>query len=115
MVGGGNTAMDAVRTARRMGAEPATLVYRRSKKEMPARVEEIKHAEEEGVVFDFLVNPVEILGTKNGWVRGVRCQRMELGEPDASGRRRPVPVKGSEFDIPCDIFVEAIGTRANPC
>ena len=114
VVGGGNTAMDAVRTTRRMGAEPAMLVYRRSKKEMPARVEEIKHAEEEGVAFEFLVNPVEVLGAKNGWVRGVRCQRMELGEPDASGRRRPVPIKGSEFDIPCDIFIEAIGTRANP-
>jgi glutamate synthase (NADPH/NADH) small chain len=114
VVGGGNTAMDAVRTARRMGATPATLVYRRSKKEMPARVEEIKHAEEEGVVFEFLVNPVEVLGTERRWVRGVRCQRMELGEPDDSGRRRPVPIEGSEFDIPCDIFVEAIGTRANP-
>ena len=114
VVGGGNTAMDAVRTARRMGADPATLVYRRSKKEMPARVEEIKHAEEEGVLFDFLVNPIEVLGTEDGWVRGVRCQRMELGEPDDSGRRRPVPIQGSEFVIPCDIFVEAIGTRANP-
>jgi glutamate synthase (NADPH/NADH) small chain len=114
VVGGGNTAMDAVRTARRLGADPATLVYRRSRKEMPARVEEIKHAEEEGVVLDVLVNPIEVLGDEAGWVRGVRCQRMELGEPDASGRRRPVPIGGSEFDVPCDVFVEAIGTRANP-
>ena len=114
VVGGGNTAMDAVRTARRLGADPATLVYRRSRAEMPARIEEIKHAEEEGVVLDILVNPVEILGDGDGWVRGVVCQRMELGEPDDSGRRRPVPIPGSEFEIPCQIFVEAIGTRANP-
>jgi len=114
VVGGGNVAMDSVRTARRLGADPATLVYRRSRVEMPARVEEVKHAEEEGVKFEFLVNPVEILGDDKGWVRGVRCQRMELGEPDASGRRRPVPVKGSEFEVPCQVFIEAIGTRANP-
>ncbi len=114
VVGGGNTAMDAVRTARRLGASPATLVYRRSRQEMPARVEEVKHAEEEGVVYHFLVNPVEILGTDDGWVRAVRCQKMELGEPDESGRRRPVPVAGSEFEIPCQVFIEAIGTRANP-
>lgn len=114
VVGGGNTAMDSVRTARRLGADPATLVYRRSRAEMPARAEEVKHAEEEGVRFEFLVNPVEILGTEDGWVRAVRCVRMELGEPDASGRRRPVPVTGSEFEIPCEVFIEAIGTRANP-
>ncbi|MCP4593369.1 MAG: NADPH-dependent glutamate synthase [bacterium] len=114
VVGGGNTAMDSVRTARRLGADPAVLVYRRSRKEMPARVEEIKHAEEEGVKLDLLVNPIEILGTEDGWVRGVRCIRMELGEPDASGRRRPVPIEGSEFEYPCEIFVEAIGTGANP-
>ena len=114
VVGGGNTAMDAIRTARRLGADPATLVYRRSRIEMPARIEEIHHAEEEGVVLDLLVNPIEILGTDDGWVRGLRCQRMELGEPDDSGRRRPVPIKGSEFEIPCQIFVEAIGTGANP-
>ena len=114
VVGGGNTAMDSVRTARRLGAEPAVLVYRRSRKEMPARVEEIKHAEEEGVTLDLLVNPIEILGTDDGWVRAVRCQRMELGEPDDSGRRRPVPIKGSEFEYPCQVFVEAIGTGANP-
>ncbi len=114
VVGGGNTAMDAVRTARRLGADPATLVYRRSRQEMPARVEEIKHAEEEGVVLELLANPVAVLGTDDGWVRGVRCIRMQLGEPDASGRRRPVPVEDSAFEIPCQVFVEAIGTRANP-
>jgi len=114
IVGGGNTAMDSVRTARRLGADPATLVYRRSRKEMPARVEEIHHAEEEGVVLELLVNPIEILGTEDDWVRAVRCQRMELGEPDDSGRRRPVPIEGSEFEVPCQIFVEAIGTGANP-
>ena len=114
VVGGGNVAMDSVRTARRLGADPATLVYRRSRAEMPARVEEVKHAEEEGVKFELLVNPVEILGDDKGWVRAIRCQRMELGEPDASGRRRPVPIEGSEFEIPCQVFIEAIGTKANP-
>ncbi len=114
VVGGGNTAMDSVRTSKRLGANPATLVYRRSREEMPARVEEIKHAEEEGVVLRLLNNPIEILGDDDGWVRGVRCIKMELGEPDDSGRRRPVPIKGSEFDTPCQIFIEAIGTGANP-
>ena len=114
VVGGGNTAMDAVRTARRLGADPATLVYRRSRQEMPARVEEVNHAEEEGVVLEMLVNPIEVLGDADGWVRALRCIRMELGEPDDSGRRRPVPVEGSEFEIPCQVFIEAIGTRANP-
>ena len=114
VIGGGNTAMDGVRTARRMGADPATLVYRRSRAEMPARAEEIVHAEEEGIVFQLLTNPIEILGDEKGWVRAIRCQRMKLGEPDASGRARPVPIEGSEFDIPCQIVIEAIGTRANP-
>jgi glutamate synthase (NADPH/NADH) small chain len=114
VVGGGNTAMDAVRTGRRLGAEPACLVYRRSEKEMPARVEEVHHAKEEGVRFEMLTNPVEVLGDEAGWVRGVRCQRMGLGEPDASGRRRPIPIAGSEFEIPCQVFIEAIGTKANP-
>ncbi|MCG3138930.1 MAG: Glutamate synthase [NADPH] small chain [Phycisphaerae bacterium] len=114
VVGGGNVAMDSVRTARRLGADPATLIYRRSRQEMPARVEEVKHAEEEGIVLELLCNPIEILGTTDGWVRGVRCQRMALGEPDASGRRRPEPIPGSEFEIPCQVFIEAIGTRANP-
>jgi glutamate synthase (NADPH/NADH) small chain len=114
VVGGGNTAMDAVRTSRRLGADPAILVYRRSREEMPARIEEVKHAEEEGVTLKVLNNPIEILGDEDGWVRGVRCVKMELGAPDDSGRRRPVPIEGSEFDIPCQIFIEAIGTRANP-
>jgi glutamate synthase (NADPH/NADH) small chain len=114
VVGGGNTAMDAVRTAKRLGADPATLVYRRSRTEMPARVEEVKHAEEEGVQLRLLCNPIEILGDENGWVRAVRCIQMELGEPDDSGRRRPVPIDESEFDLPCQVFIEAIGTRANP-
>lgn len=114
VVGGGNVAMDAVRTAKRLGAKEAILVYRRSRAEMPAREEEIKHAEEENIVFKLLCNPVRILGTEDGWVRGVECVRMELGEPDESGRRRPVPVKGSEFIIDCDVVVEALGAGANP-
>jgi len=114
VIGGGNTAMDGVRTSKRLGAEPATLVYRRSRKEMPARIEEVHHAEEEGVVFQFLTNPLAILGDDKGWVRALLCQRMELGEPDASGRRSPVPIPGSEFEVPCDVVIEAIGTRANP-
>jgi glutamate synthase (NADPH) small chain len=114
VVGGGNTAMDSVRTARRMGADPAMLVYRRSRQEMPARAEEVKHAEEEGVCMEFLVNPIEILGTPESWVRAIRCVRMQLGEPDASGRRSPEPIPGSEFEIPCEVVIEAIGTRANP-
>jgi glutamate synthase (NADPH/NADH) small chain len=114
VVGGGNVAMDAVRTAKRLGADPATLVYRRSRTEMPARAEEVKHAEEEGIVFELLTNPIRVLGTQEGWVCGVECQRMDLGEPDASGRRRPVPIEGSEFTIECDVFIEAIGTSANP-
>jgi len=114
VVGGGNVAMDAVRTAKRLGAREAILVYRRSREEMPARVEEVHHAEQEGIIFRFLCNPTRILGTPDGWVRGIECIRMELGEPDESGRRRPVPVKGSEFVIDCDLVIPAIGTRANP-
>ncbi len=114
VVGGGNVAMDSVRTAKRLGAESATIVYRRSKVEMPARVEEVHHAGEEGIIFELLVAPVEVVGTAEGWVSGLKCIRMELGEPDASGRRRPVPLKGSEFVVPCDVVVVAIGTRANP-
>ena len=114
VVGGGNTAMDGVRVARRLGADPSTLVYRRSRVEMPARIEEVHHAEEEGVVFQMLTNPVEILGDDKGWVRAVLCQKMQLGQPDAKGRRSPVPIEGSEFEIPCQVVVEAIGTRANP-
>ena len=114
VIGGGNTAMDAVRTARRLGSEPATLVYRRSRTEMPARVEEVQHAEEEGIVFEMLTNPLAVLPDESGWVRALLCQRMELGEPDASGRRSPVAIQGSEFEVLCDVVIEAIGTRANP-
>jgi glutamate synthase (NADPH/NADH) small chain len=113
-VGAGNVAMDSARTAKRMGAESSIIVYRRSRKEMPARAEEIHHAEEEGIQFEFLVAPVEVLGNEKKWVTGLKCVRMQLGEPDASGRARPVVIAGSEFVIPCDIVVVAIGTRANP-
>jgi glutamate synthase (NADPH/NADH) small chain len=114
VVGGGNVAMDSARTARRMGAERAFIVYRRTKAEMPARVEELHHAEQEGIEFELLAAPLEILGTDRRWVSGLRCERMQLGEPDASGRRRPVPIPGSEFVIECDMVISALGTRANP-
>jgi glutamate synthase (NADPH/NADH) small chain len=114
VIGGGNTAMDAVRTAKRLGAEESTIVYRRSRKEMPARVEEVHHAEEENIRFEMLAAPVEVLGNETGWVRGLKCIRMELGEPDKSGRRRPVPIQGSEFEIECDVVIVAIGIGANP-
>ncbi|MFB0936988.1 MAG: NADPH-dependent glutamate synthase [Propionivibrio sp.] len=114
VVGAGNTAMDAMRVSLRLGAEKVYCIYRRSHKEAPARAEEIHHAEEEGVEFHWLTNPVSILDDGNGNVMGMRCVRMELGEPDASGRRRPVPVPGSEFDFECDLVVYAIGTNANP-
>ncbi len=114
VVGGGNVAMDSVRTARRLGAAVAKIVYRRSRDELPARVEEVHHAEQEGVEFDFLVAPLEVLGDDERWVTGLRCIRMELGEPDDSGRRRPVPIEGSEFVVDCDMVVVAIGTRSNP-
>jgi glutamate synthase (NADPH/NADH) small chain len=113
VVGGGNVAMDSVRTALRLGAEEAIIVYRRSEAEMPARREEVHHAREEGVRFEMLTNPVRILG-EDGWVRAIECIRMELSEPDESGRRRPVPIKGSEFTIPVDVVVMAVGTGANP-
>mgnify|MGYP001236018445 FL=1 len=113
VVGGGNVAMDAARTALRLGAE-VTIVYRRTEKELPARVEEVHHAKEEGVKFELLTNPVEILGNEDGWVRGIKCIRMELGEPDASGRRRPVPIEGSEFEIEVDTVIMALGTSPNP-
>ncbi len=112
-VGGGNVAMDSARTAKRLGAD-STIVYRRTRKEMPARAEEIHHAEEEGIHFEFLVAPVEVLGNEKKWVTGLKCVRMQLGESDASGRARPVEIPGSEFVIACDIVVVAIGTRANP-
>ncbi|NLT35116.1 MAG: NADPH-dependent glutamate synthase [Gaiellales bacterium] len=112
--GGGNVAMDSVRTAKRLGADAAIIAYRRGKDEMPARKEEVKHAEEEGIEFHLLVAPLEILGDEKGWVRAVKLQKMELGEPDASGRRRPVAVEGSEFELACDVAVVALGTTANP-
>jgi glutamate synthase (NADPH/NADH) small chain len=114
VIGGGNVAMDSARTALRLGAEEAIIVYRRSRTELPARHEEVENAEEEGVQFSLLTNPVAYLGDESGWVRGLRCLRMELGEPDASGRRRPVPVPGSEFDIAADAVVVAVGSGANP-
>ncbi len=113
-VGGGNVAMDSARTAKRLGADSSMIVYRRTRKEMPARAEEIHHAEEERIEFEFLVAPVEVLGNEKKWVTGLKCIRMQLGEPDASGRARPVAIPGSEFVIPCDVVVVAIGTRANP-
>ncbi len=113
-VGGGNVAMDSARTALRLGAEQSTIVYRRSRAEMPARNAEIHHAEQEGIRFELLTNPVEILADDKGFVTAVRCIRMQLGEPDSSGRRRPLPVEGSEFEIPCDVIVIAIGNRPNP-
>jgi len=114
VIGGGNTAMDAVRTSKRLGADESIIVYRRSRKEMPARVEEVHHAEEETIRFEMLTAPLEVLGDKDGWVRGLKCIRMQLGEPDASGRRRPVPIPGSEFTIDCDLVIVAIGIGANP-
>lgn len=114
VVGAGNVAMDAARTALRLGAHEAYIVYRRSRTEMPARLEEVENAEEEGVVFHLLTNPVEILGNEEGEVSAVVCQKMELGEADASGRRRPVPIPGSEFELPVDTVVIAIGQGPNP-
>ena len=114
VVGGGNVAMDAARCAKRLGAEEVFIVYRRSEKELPARAEEVEHAKEEGIVFHLLNNPTQILGDENGNVRGMECIRMELGEPDASGRRRPVEVPGSEFTLDVDCVIMAIGTSPNP-
>jgi glutamate synthase (NADPH/NADH) small chain len=114
VVGGGNVAMDSARTSLRLEPEKVTIVYRRSHAEMPARAEEIEHAEQEGIEFQLLTNPVRILGNEDGWVTGVECIRMELGEPDASGRRRPVAVEGSEFVIPADTFIIAIGNNPHP-
>jgi glutamate synthase (NADPH/NADH) small chain len=114
VIGGGNVAMDAARTALRLGAEEVCLVYRRTKKEMPARIEEIERAEEEGVNCVILTTPVRFVGNENGWVTGMECIQMELGEPDESGRRRPVPIPGSEFIIPADTVVVAIGQGPNP-
>lgn len=113
VVGGGNVAMDAARSALRLGAK-VTVVYRRTEKELPARVEEVHHAKEEGIEFRMLTNPVEVLGDERGWVRGLRCIKMELGEPDESGRRSPVPLKDSEFDIETDVVIMSLGTSPNP-
>ena len=113
VVGGGNVAMDAARTALRLGAE-TTIVYRRSAAELPARAEEVEHAREEGIKFELLTNPVEILTDDDNNVRGMKCVRMELGEPDASGRRRPVVIEGSEFELETDAVIMALGTSPNP-
>lgn len=113
VVGGGNVAMDAARTARRLGAE-VTIVYRRTEKELPARVEEVHHAKEEGIIFRMLTNPKAVLGDEKGWVRGLTCIKMELGEPDDSGRRSPIPLEGSDFDIETDVVIMSLGTSPNP-
>ena len=113
VVGGGNVAMDAVRTAKRLGAE-AAIVYRRSEAALPARVEEVHHAKQEGIEFRMLTNPTEILGDEKGWVTAIRCVEMTLGEPDESGRRSPVVKEGSEFDMACDVVIMALGTSPNP-
>ena len=114
VVGGGNVAMDGARCALRLGADKVYIVYRRSEAELPARAEEVHHAKEEGVIFKLLNNPIEILGDENGFVKGMRCIKMQLGEPDASGRRRPVPIEGSEFELDVDTVIIAIGTSPNP-
>ena len=114
VMGGGNTALDAIRSALRLGAGKAFVLYRRSEAEMPARSEEVKHAKQEGIDFQVLTAPVEFLSDGQGWLKAARCVRMELGEPDASGRRRPAPILGSEFDLPLSVAVMAIGTSANP-
>ena len=114
VVGGGNVAMDAARCAKRLGAETVYIVYRRGMAELPARKEEVEHAEEEGIIFKTLTNPVEVLGNEDGWVRGMTCVEMELGEPDASGRRRPIVKEGSEFELDVDTMIMALGTSPNP-
>jgi glutamate synthase (NADPH) small chain len=114
VVGGGNTAMDAVRTARRLGARTATLVYRRTEAEMPARREEVHHAREEGIAFRMLTNPIEFIGDENGWLTAARCQQMQLGEPDSDGRRRPVAIPGAEVVLPANVAIIGVGTTANP-
>jgi glutamate synthase (NADPH/NADH) small chain len=112
--GGGNTAMDAVRTAKRLGAKSASILYRRTESEMPARKEEVHHAKDEGVHLEMLVGPLELIGDDKGQLQAVNLIRMELGEPDSSGRRRPIPKAGSEFSMPASVAVVAVGTTANP-
>jgi glutamate synthase (NADPH/NADH) small chain len=114
VIGGGNTALDGIRSALRLGAAKAYVLYRRSEAEMPARAEEVKHAKQEGVDFQVLTAPVEFLSDGSGWLQAARCARMELGEPDSSGRRRPVPIPGSEFELPLSVVIIAIGTSASP-
>lgn len=114
VVGGGNVAMDAARSAKRLGAEEVYIVYRRSEEELPARAEEVEHAKEEGIIFKTLTNPVEILPNDEKFVGAIKCLEMELGEPDESGRRRPIEKPGSEFDIPVDCVIMSIGTSPNP-
>ena len=114
VVGGGNVAMDSARVSKRLGAKKAIVVYRRTEKEMPARVEEVHHAKEEGIEFHFLTNPVEIIGDEKGWIKELKCIKMELGEPDESGRRRPIPIKGSEFTMKANTYIVAIGQKPNP-
>jgi glutamate synthase (NADPH/NADH) small chain len=114
VIGGGNTALDSARVALRLGAEEVSIVYRRSETEMPGRFEEIQHAKAEGVRFEFLRNPLEFLGNPDGWLIGMKLIRMELGEPDSSGRRRPIAVAGSEYEVPVDVAVVAIGNGSNP-
>ncbi|MDF2610342.1 MAG: glutamate synthase homotetrameric [Lachnospiraceae bacterium] len=113
VVGGGNVAMDAARCAKRLGAE-VTIIYRRTEKELPARLEEVEHAKEEGIKFMFLTNPLKILGTEEGWVKSIVCQEMVLGEPDASGRQKPIPLEGSEITVDTDCVIMSIGTSPNP-
>jgi glutamate synthase (NADPH/NADH) small chain len=113
VVGGGNVAMDAVRTAKRLGAD-ATIIYRRSEAELPARREEVHHAKEEGIEFRMLTNPTRVIGDDKGWVTGLSCVEMELGEPDESGRRSPVVKEGSDFTVECDVVIMALGTSPNP-
>ena len=114
VVGGGNVAMDAARCAMRLGAGDVSIVYRRGMKELPARQEEVHHAQEEGIAFHLLTNPVQILGDERGWVRGLQCIKMTLGEPDASGRRRPIELPGSEYELEADVVIMALGTSSNP-
>jgi glutamate synthase (NADPH/NADH) small chain len=113
-VGGGNVAMDCARTAARLGAKNSYIVYRRSQKELPARLEEFENAEEENIIFHFLTLPVKLIGDEKGWLKEIECLKMELGEPDKSGRRRPIPIEGSEFRLPMDACVIAIGNSPNP-